>query len=74
MAGNNWPLRGGKFSNFEGGIRVNAFVTGGLARVMATTLCRLLHKPGCWDLPGAPEKLENWDFGTNEGPHTAMTT
>lgn len=27
--GNNYPLRGGKFSNFEGGIRVNAFVTGG---------------------------------------------
>eukprot|EP00948_MAST-09A_sp_MAST-9A-sp1_P000767 g767.t1 len=29
-AGNNFPLRGGKFSNFEGGIRVNAFVTGGV--------------------------------------------
>lgn len=27
--GNNYPLRGGKFSNFEGGIRVNAFVSGG---------------------------------------------
>lgn len=28
-AGNNYPLRGGKFSNFEGGIRTNALVSGG---------------------------------------------
>ena len=28
--GNNFPLKGGKFSNWEGGIRVNAFVTGGI--------------------------------------------
>lgn len=27
--GNNWPLRGGKQGNFEGGIRVNAVVSGG---------------------------------------------
>lgn len=28
--GNNYPLKGGKASNWEGGIRVNAFVSGGL--------------------------------------------
>ncbi len=27
---NNYPLRGGKTGNFEGGVRANAFVSGGL--------------------------------------------
>ena len=29
VAANNWPLKGGKLSNWEGGTRVNAFVSGG---------------------------------------------
>jgi len=35
---NNYPLKGGKRSNWEGGVRVNAFVTGGLlpAKVRGT--------------------------------------
>ena len=27
--GNNWPLTGGKYNNWEGGIRMNAFASGG---------------------------------------------
>ena len=27
---NNWPMRGGKMSNWQGGIRVNSFASGGL--------------------------------------------
>ena len=30
IGGNNHPLRGGKYSEFEGGVRVSAFASGGL--------------------------------------------
>ena len=41
----NFPLRGGKYSMFEGGIRVNAFVSGGYipASVRGTKLDKIIH-------------------------------
>jgi len=42
---NNWPLKGGKTSNFEGGTRVAAFVTGGFvpASVRGTKSEEYIH-------------------------------
>ena len=42
---NNYPLRGGKYSLFEGGIRANSFVSGGFlpVAVRGTVLHGVLH-------------------------------
>jgi arylsulfatase A-like enzyme len=42
---NNFPLRAGKYAMFEGGIRVNAFVSGGFlpASVRGTKLDSMIH-------------------------------
>lgn len=42
---NNYPLRGGKMSDWEGGVRVNAFVTGGIVPLhkRGTTMKDYIH-------------------------------
>jgi arylsulfatase B len=47
-AGNNYPLRGGKAGNWQGGIRVNSFVSGGFVpkRRRGSKLTGLVT---CWD-------------------------
>ena len=47
---NNFPLRSGKFSWFEGGIRVNAFMGGGFlpTTVRGTRTTQLMHVADIW--------------------------
>jgi len=42
---NNYPLRGGKYSDWEGGVRTNAFVSGGVLPedVHGTTRQEFVH-------------------------------
>jgi arylsulfatase A-like enzyme len=61
-SGNNWPLRGGKTNNFEGGVRVVSFISGGFvpARVRGTSLDGYMHGadwyPTMLGLAGVSEK------------------
>lgn len=47
---NNYPLRSGKFSSFEGGMRVNAFMGGGFLppAVRGTATTQLMHVADLW--------------------------
>jgi arylsulfatase I/J len=47
---NNYPMRGGKYSLFEGGIRANSFISGGLlpAKVRGTTMHGVMHIADWW--------------------------
>jgi hypothetical protein len=46
----NWPLRSGKFSTFEGGMRVNAFLGGGYLpdHARGTISTQLMHVADIW--------------------------
>lgn len=54
-SGNNLPLRGGKTSEFEGGVRVNSFVAGGLlpATMRGKVLDDIVHFADWCAAPGA---------------------
>ena len=49
-AGNNYPLRGGKYTDFEGGVNVAAFASGGLvaANARGTRTNELIHICDMW--------------------------
>jgi arylsulfatase A-like enzyme len=47
---NNYPLRSGKFSSFEGGMRVTSFLGGGFLpqAVRGTATTQLMHVADIW--------------------------
>jgi len=67
-ASSNWPLRGGKATLFEGGVRVASFVSGGMLPQAArgTTMDGLIQHV---DIPSTMAKLAGaeWTLGTPDG-------
>ena len=85
-AGNNLPLRGGKFSLFEGGTRVVAFLAGGFlpTSVCGTTSNQLMHEVDIYPTllalakPGATPKntidgVDQWHALTTPNAPPART-
>ena len=84
MSGWNYPLRGGKYTLFEGGTRVSAFISGGAvpAAVRGTTSDSLIHEvdwlPTLLALNGAKpsQKIDGvaqWEALTVPGTAPART-
>ena len=84
MSGWNYPLRGGKYTLFEGGTRVSAFISGGAvpAAVRGTTSDSLIHEvdwlPTLLYLAGAKpsQKIDGvaqWEALTVPGTAPART-
>jgi arylsulfatase A-like enzyme len=84
MSGWNYPLRGGKYTLFEGGTRVSAFISGGAvpAAVRGTTSDSLIHEvdwlPTLLSLAGAKpsQKIDGvaqWEALTVPGTAPART-
>jgi len=69
-AGNNFPLRGGKYTTFEGGSRVVAFSSGGLVEAAArgTQTKQLIHICDMWATFSALAGVPSWERG-DPSPH-----
>ena len=69
-AGNNWPLKGGKFSLFEGGLRARAFVHSPLlpAGRVGAIFDGLAHTSDIYPTFAALAGLAPADFANSSGP------
>ena len=85
VRGTNYPLRGGKFTAFEGGVRVPAFIAGGFVPppMRGTTLKGMVHvsdwyttflKLGGLSLhSGQVDGIDVWPYVKGDVPHSPRT-